>query len=98
MRLSGAGLRAAIALSSASDRQARLEMIGERPADHFAREGVEDDRQIDEVLGQPDIGDVGDPDLIEAARSKPARQVWRNGEAVAAVGGVRGMNGLARRL
>ena len=61
------------------DRQARLEMIGERPADHFAREGVEDDRQIDEVLGQPDIGDVGDPDLIEAARSKPARQVWRNG-------------------
>ena len=60
------------------DRQACFEMIGERPTDHLAREGVEDDRQIDEVLGQTHVGDVGDPDLVEAGGFEAARQVRRD--------------------
>ncbi len=39
------------------DRQARFEMIGERPPNEPAQEGVEDDREIDEVLGQTHIGE-----------------------------------------
>jgi hypothetical protein len=42
------------------DRQARLEMIGERPPDHLARKGVENDRQIDELRREPHISNVGD--------------------------------------
>jgi hypothetical protein len=30
-------------------------------------EGVEHDREISELLEQADVGDVGDPQLIEAA-------------------------------
>ena len=70
------------------DRQARLEMVGERPADHLARKGVENDGQIDELPGQPDISNVGDPDLIEPRRDKIARQIGNDGELVPAVGGV----------
>jgi hypothetical protein len=70
------------------DRQARLEMVGERPADHLARKSVENDGQIDELPGQPDISDVGDPDLIEPGRDKTARQIGNDRELMPAVGGV----------
>ena len=39
----------------------RLQMVVERPARHLAREGVDDDGEIDEGLRQPNVGDVGDP-------------------------------------
>ena len=63
----------------------RLQMAGERPAHHFARERVDHDGQIDEVLGEPDIGDVGDPELIEASGTQRAREVRPDREAVPAV-------------
>ena len=47
-----------MALSSASTAQARLEVVGERPADDFPGEGVHDHRQIDELLRQTDVGDI----------------------------------------
>jgi hypothetical protein len=50
------------------DGPASLEMVVERPSHHSAREGVDDDGEIDESLRQPDIGDVGDLQLIEASR------------------------------
>src|SRR5271165_2987539 len=59
---------------------------GERPADHPARKGVENDGQIDELPGQPDIGDVGDPDLIEPRRDKTTRQIGNDRELMPAVG------------
>ena len=37
--------------------QARLQMIVERPADDLAREGVEDDGEIDKRLRQPGLRD-----------------------------------------
>ena len=74
----------------------RLQMVGERPAHHFARERVDDDGEIDEVLGEPDIGDVGDPELVEAGGTQPAREIRPDREAVPAVAGARN-EGLARR-
>lgn len=70
------------------DGQARFEMVGERPADHPARKGVENDGQIDELPGQPDISNVGDPDLIEAGGDKTARQIGNDRELMPAVGRV----------
>jgi len=65
-----------------------LQMIVERPADDLARERVEHDRQIDESLAEPDIGDVGDPYLIEPSGPEAARQIRHDREAMPAVGGV----------
>ena len=73
-----------------------LQMVGERKADHFARERVDDDREIDEVLGEPDIGDVGDPDLVEAGRLQPARKVRPDRVNRGRLIVVRGTKGLAR--
>ena len=52
------------------DRQARLEMVGKRPTDHPARKGVENDGQIDELPGQPDIKPVLglDPRMMSATQ------------------------------
>src|SRR5208337_385002 len=70
------------------DGQARLEMVGERPADHLARKSVENDGEINKLLRQPDIGDVGDPNLIEPCGNKSAREIGNDRELVAAVGRV----------
>ena len=67
------------------DGQACFEMAVERPANDLARERVDDHGQIDEVFGKPNVGDVGDPQLVEAAWPRPARQVGANDEAVTAV-------------
>jgi hypothetical protein len=70
-------------------------MVGERSAHHLARERVDDDGQIDEGLGEPDISDVGDPDLVEAGRLQPAHEVGRIGRSRSLIV-VRGTKGLAR--
>src|SRR5271165_2326367 len=70
------------------DGQARLEMVGERPADHLARKSVENDGEINKLLRQPDIGNVGDPNLIEPCGNKSAREIGNDRELVAAVGRV----------
>src|SRR5208337_2594212 len=44
--------------------------------------------QIDELPGQSDISNVGDPDLIEPRRDKTARQIGNDRELMPAVGGV----------
>jgi hypothetical protein len=66
MRLPVGGLRSSIAC---------LQMIGQRPADHSAAEGIEHDGQVDELLAQPNIGDVGHPKLVDAGQLEVARQV-----------------------
>ena len=64
--------------------EAGFEMVGERPPHDLAREGVEDDRQIDELFAEPHISDVGDPDLVEPRGREAAREVRRDGEPVPA--------------
>jgi hypothetical protein len=44
------------------------------PADHSPREGIQYDSQIDELRLQPDVSDVGDPELVDAGRlHRPGR-------------------------
>ena len=70
------------------DSQARLEMVGERPADHLARVSVQNDGQIDELRRQSDVGDVGDPDLIDPGRDQPAHEIGNDRKLMPAVGRV----------
>jgi hypothetical protein len=63
--------------------------VVERPADHLATERIEHDREIDEGFAEPDIGDVGDPDLVDTGRLETACQVGDDLEAMSAVGGAR---------
>ena len=71
-------------------RQARFEAVIEREADGLAREGVDHDGEIDEAFCEPDIGDIGDPELVGAGRFDARRKVRRDRELVPAVG--RGRN------
>ena len=73
----GSGLRAVKAMSSASIARLAIEMVGERPAD----QGVENDGQVDKLSRQPDISDVGDPDLIEPGWDASTRQMATMGNS-----------------
>ena len=47
-------------------RQPRRQRSIQLPAHHFARERIQNHRQVDELALQPDVGDVGHPELIDA--------------------------------
>ena len=64
-----------------------LQMILQCPADDQAREGIQHDGEIDEGLLQPDVGDVGDPNLVDAGGDEIANQIGQDAKAVPAVGG-----------
>ena len=70
------------------DGQTGFQVIVERPSHDLAREGVDDDGEVDEAFGELDIGYVGDPELIEPGRFEPTRQVGDDLELVPAVGGL----------
>ena len=71
------------------ERQAGLQMIGERPTHDFAGEGVHHHRQINEVLRQSDVGDVGDPDMIGRGEHGLSRQIAHDLITMSAVRGAR---------
>jgi hypothetical protein len=73
----------------------RAQVVGQGPADHLAGEDVEHHGQIDERLRQPDIGNVGRPQLVEASQDQAARQMGPANMGVATVGGRRPEGGLA---
>ena len=45
-----------------------LERVFQRPTDHASRIGGQNDRQVEEGFPQPDVGDVGNPELVDAGR------------------------------
>ena len=59
----------------------------QRPADHAARVSVQNHRQEDELLAQPDVGDIGPPELIDAGQHHVPRQVRVDLAAVVGIGG-----------
>jgi hypothetical protein len=63
-----------------------VEVSAQLPAPDAAGEHVHDDRQVDEVLSQADVGDVRDPDLIGLGDLQSHDQVGVAGEVVAAFG------------
>jgi len=56
-----------------------------RPTHHAPAVGIEDDRQIGEVLGETHIGDVRNPELVDGRGLELARQIGIDAEAVVAV-------------
>src|SRR5262252_3747439 len=58
-----------------------------RIANHTARPGVEDRREIHEPPCDRDVGDVGHPELIRARRRDALSQVWEYRPIMIAVGG-----------
>ena len=59
----------------------------QRPTDHAARVGVQDHRQEHELVAQPDVGDIGHPQLIDAGQHHFARQVRIDLARVVGIGG-----------
>ena len=49
--------------------------------------GVQDYRQIDERLTQPDVGDVGRPELIHADDPREGAEMRIDGQEIARIGG-----------
>jgi hypothetical protein len=57
------------------------------PADHAPRVGIQNHRQVDELHCQPDVGDVGPPELIDAGQRHLSRQVRIHPQRVIGVRG-----------
>jgi hypothetical protein len=69
-RSGGSGCRAAGRQSHVEGGQgeARFEVALQRPADDAAAEGIDHHAKIGEGLGQSDISDIGDSELVETSR------------------------------
>ena len=57
------------------DREPARQRPVQRPSHYLPRERVEDDREIDELALQPDVGDIRDPQLIDPAQRHAASEV-----------------------
>ena len=55
--------------------QARGQRSIQRPAHHLARESIQDHRQVNELCLQPNVSDVGHPELIDAGQLHPAGEI-----------------------
>ncbi len=58
----------------------------EGPADHAAREGIQHYGQIHKLGSQANVGDVGDPKLVDSRRGEVASQVRVNRQTVSRIG------------
>ena len=62
------GLTSVQRLLERTERQVAAQRRRDSPADDRSREDVDDERHIDEARPGRDVGDVGDPELVRAAR------------------------------
>jgi hypothetical protein len=71
------GARLAVAQSGlqGSDSELSFQRAAQCPADDTAGIGVQHDCQVNEFHLQPNVGDVGHPQLIDAAQRKISRQI-----------------------
>lgn len=63
------------------------DVLAHRPTDSEARTEIEDYRQVEPALARRDVGDVGDPRLVEARPLERMARVCRGPEAPAPPGG-----------
>ena len=49
-------------------RQFGFQRAAQSPTDHAARERIQNHRQVDELGAQPNVGDVGHPELVDRRR------------------------------
>ena len=81
------GCRLATAHSERRQRQTSIDAPAYAIADHAARPGIENGRQIDEAGRNGDVSDVGDPELVRAHRQHVLGQVGEDRPIMVAVGG-----------
>src|SRR4030095_16194796 len=68
-------------------RQLVIELVADAPADDSAWIDVDNDGQIDEFQPQPDVGDIGNPQLVQARQYHRSCEVGIDLPAVIAVCG-----------
>jgi len=68
-------------------RKARFECAVHSPADHLARKCIQHHCQIDKLCFQPDVSNIGRPQLIDPAQRHLPRQVPVNSEVMPRVSG-----------
>src|SRR5216683_2348356 len=74
-----------------------FEPFAQRPADHSAREQIEDYRQVQPTLEGPHISNVGDPAAVGCGHCKPPlQQILLNWHAVPGISGAAEATGRAR--
>src|SRR4051812_41388015 len=69
------------------DRDPRLHRPADRIADHLARPGVEDGREIDEARADGDLGEIGNPEPVRPVRHEALGQIGEDRLVMVAVGG-----------
>src|SRR5438034_10338131 len=75
MDQSGLGLPRLDGLLQSSLRQNTVQSPIQRPAHNASRINIEDHRQINKLLSQTNIGDIGHPKLVDSAQLHPPRQI-----------------------
>lgn len=66
----------------------RIDVPGDCPTDRFAREQIEDDREIHEAVHDPDVRQVRGPGLVDAGQAFPRQEVRIHPVRMVRVGGV----------
>ncbi len=97
MDQAGSGLSGIDRLAQGADGEGRVEPLVERPTHDPAGVGIQHHRRgSSELLGQPDIGDVGHPELVDPGQLHARGQVQMDAQIVAGVGSD-GLKGRRRR-
>ncbi len=66
---------------------AAVQLPADAPTHHTSRVDIQNHRQVDELLLQSNVGNIGDPQLIDGTQHHPPRQIRIDAPAMATVGG-----------
>ena len=66
---------------------AAIQLPANAPTDHTSRVDIQNHRQIYEFLLQSNVGNIGDPQLIDGTQHHPPRQIRIDAPGMGAVGG-----------
>lgn len=67
--------------------QLGIDPLGDRPTDDLARVAIQEGGQENKPLEDPDVGDIGDPGLVESRQSFVRKQIGVDLVAVIRIGG-----------
>src|SRR2546426_11675703 len=64
-----------------------VELPADAPTHHTSRVDIQNHRQVYELLLQSNVGNIGDPQLIDRTQYHPPRQIRIDAPSMGAVGG-----------
>jgi len=70
------------------ERERRIDVFGDRPTDHFAREQIQDHGEVDKSVLDADIRQIACPRLIDPGQAPPRQQIGIDAVGVLRIGGV----------